>query len=319
MTPGRSGAAFTLIMITFIGVSLFVGLTAWRGGSVQLSIFQNVFISETVVLLPGLIIATVCGSEVGEIFRFKKIKPGTALLTIVFMLMIEPLVTAVNAFSLLFSKNAAADLADMYLSENISLFYVLMVIGVMGPIAEELTFRGVIYAGLRKSGRLFPAILLQAFLFGLMHLNLNQFCYSFLLGIAFGILDEVTLSLWPGIIGHVMINSGSVCGAFAMEKYMPDVSDVELTKAEIISAVTVNGALALICTTIAVFVLFVIAGRETGGKFRLQRIFKSREIRIINGNGDTQILKRPHVITVPVLIGIAIAVTEMVLSMVLQL
>ncbi len=317
MTPGRSGAAFTLTMFCFLGVSLFIGLIAWRGGSVQLSVFQNVLLSEAVVLLPGLFIATVCGSEVGEIFRFKKIKPGTAALVVLFTLLMEPLVTAVNAFSLLFSENAAADIADMYLNENS--IYVLLVIGILGPLAEELTFRGVIYAGLRKSGRLFPAILLQAFLFGLMHLNLNQFCYSFILGILFGILDEVTLSLWPGIIGHVMINSGSVISAFAMTKYMPDITDADLSRAEIISAITFNGALALICTSIAVFVLFVIAGRETGGRFRLNRIFKSREIRIINGNGDTQVLKRPHVITVPVLIGIAIAVTEMVLSMVLQL
>ena len=69
MTPVRSGIAFTLIMLIFLGVSFLVSISAWNGGSVSLSLFQNIILSEAIVLLPGLIIATVSGSEVGEIFR----------------------------------------------------------------------------------------------------------------------------------------------------------------------------------------------------------------------------------------------------------
>ncbi len=318
MTPARSGFAFLLIMLCIMGASLLMAFAAWRGGSVQMSIFRDVMISESMVLLPGLLIATISGAEVGEIFRFKKIKPGTVALVILFIICIEPLISAVNAISLLFSKNAAAEIAEQYINENTSFLYVVLVIGVLGPIAEELAFRGILYAGFRKSGRLLGAIVLQAFLFGIMHLNLNQFCYTFLLGIMFGILNEVTLSLWPGIIGHIMINTGSVAGTFAMMRYMPDALDKEISRAEIIESIIFFGGMSILFTAAAIFILFAIARHETGGRFRLNRIFHSHDLKIINENGDTKVLKKPHVITVPVVIGIAIAVCEMVSALVLQ-
>ena len=318
MTPARSGLAFLIIMLLIIGVSLIMAFAFMRGGSVQLSIFKDVMLSESMVLLPGLLIATFSGAEVGEIFRFKKIKPGTAVMVVLFIFCLEPLISAVNSISLLFSDNAAAEIAEQYINENSSFLYVLMVIGIIGPLAEELAFRGIIYAGLRKSGRIFGAIMLQAFLFGLMHLNLNQFCYAFLLGIAFGILNEMTLSLWPGIIGHIMINSGSVAGTFAIMRYMPEEINRDISKVEIMESFAFFGGLSVLFTTIAVFILFCIAHHEPGARFRLKRIFNFRDLKIINENGDTQVIKKPRVITVPVVIGIAIAIMEMALPLVPQ-
>ncbi|MCR4590991.1 MAG: CPBP family intramembrane metalloprotease [Lachnospiraceae bacterium] len=319
MTPVRSGIVFTLIMLIFLGVSFLVSLVAWRGGSVTLSIFQNILLSESIVLLPGLIVATVCGSEVGEIFRFRKLKVSTWIYVVIFMICIEPLVSAVNALSLLFSENAAADIAKEYINEDSSFFFVAMVMAVIGPLAEELAFRGIIYAGLRKSGRLLSAIVLQALLFGLMHLNLNQMSYAIVLGIAFGIMDEVTNSLWPGIIGHFMINFGGVAGAFLVDKYMPDAYDSVYSKTDILYTFAFYAILSVLFTTLAVFMLKLIAKNEPGGQFRLHRIFHSKDLKIVTSDGNTAIVKRPPVWTVPVVIGIVIAVVEMGVTAVLQM
>ncbi len=295
-----------------------MAFTAYRGGSVQLSIFQNVLLSESMMLIPALMIATVSGSEVGEVFRFKKIRPATVFLVILFVICVEPLVSAVNAFSLLFSDNAAVDIANQYINEDIPFMYVALIIGIIGPLAEEIAFRGIIYAGFRRSGRILSAIVLQAFLFGLMHLNLNQFSYTFLLGTLFGILNEVTMSLWPGIIGHIMINMGGVAGTYALMNYMPDALNTEMTREEIVSAMLFYGSAAILFTVAAFFILLAIARHETGGRFRLSRIFHPRELKIINENGDTEVIKKPHVLTVSVIAGIIIALAEMILPMVLQ-
>ncbi len=315
MTPVRSGIVFTLIIILFTGVSLILSLAALRGGSDKIPIFQNIIISESIVLLPGLIVATVCGSEVEEIFRFRKLKPLTWVLVVVFMFCIEPLVSAVNALSLLFSENAAMDIAEQYMDQESSLLYVALVMAVIGPLAEELAFRGIIYAGLRKSGRLLSAIVLQALLFGLMHLNINQMSYAIVLGIAFGILDETTNSLWPGIIGHFMINFGSVVVVYLLDHFFPDTfNDITYSRTEILFSFAFYAVLAILFTALAFLVLKLIAKNEPGGQFRLHRIFHSKDLKVITGDGSTAIVKRPPVWTVPVVIGVVIAVIEMGLT-----
>ena len=320
MTPVRSGIVFTLIIILFSGVSLILSLAALRGGSDQMPIFQNIIISESIVLLPGLIVATVSGSEVDEIFRFRKLRPLTWLLVVLFMLCIEPLVSAVNALSLLFTDNAAMDIAEQYMEQESSMLYVALVMAVIGPLAEELAFRGIIYAGLRKSGRLLSAIVLQALLFGLMHLNINQMSYAIVLGIAFGMLDEVTNSLWPGIIGHFMINFGSVVAVFLLDRFFPDAfNDISYSKTEILYSFAFYAVLAVLFTSLAVLLLKLIAKNEPGGQFRLHRIFHSKDLKVITGDGNTAIVKRPPVWTVPVIIGVVIAVVEMGLAFIITL
>ncbi len=319
MTPVRSGIVFTLLMLIFLGVSFLVSLSAWNGGSVTLSLFQNIILSESIVLLPGLIVATVCGSEVEEIFRFRRLKFSTCVFIVIFMICIEPLVSAVNALSLLFSDNAAAGIAKEYINEDSSFAAVALIMAVIGPLAEELAFRGIIYAGLRKSGRLFSAIVLQALLFGLMHLNLNQMSYAIVLGIAFGILDEVTGSLWPGLIGHFMINLGGVVGAFMVEKYMPDAYDSVYSRADILYTFAFFAILSVLFTTLAFFMLKLIAKNEPGGQCRLHRIFHGKDLKIVLSDGNTALVKRPPVWTVPVVIGIVIAIAEMGITAVLQM
>ena len=81
----------------------------------------------------------------------------------------------------------------------------------LGPIAEELIFRGVtlefLLKGLenRKRAALL-SVLIQAALFGLYHGNIVQAVYAFIFGILLGILAVKTKSLVPSILLHAAIN-----------------------------------------------------------------------------------------------------------------
>ncbi len=319
MTPARSGLVFTIIIVISIGVSFFVSLLAWRGDSLQLSLFQDIALSEGIVLLPAMLMATVCGAEVGEIFRFKKIKISTCMLIILFMICMQPLISLVNAISLLFSDNMAIKIAEDLITQDTSFFSVAVAIAVIGPIAEELAFRGVIYAGLRRSGRLLGAILLQALLFGLMHLNINQMSYAFVLGIAWGILNEVTGSLWPGLIGHFMINIGGAISGFVLVRYFPDALEMEYSTNDLLMSIMFDAMLTVLFTGLAILLLLKIAANEPGGKFRLIRIFRGHDLKVITKDGKEELIKRPPVFSVPVVIGIIIAVIEMIGILVMQM
>ncbi|MDE6592758.1 MAG: CPBP family intramembrane metalloprotease [Oscillospiraceae bacterium] len=75
----------------------------------------------------------------------------------------------------------------------------------LGPIAEELMFRGVVLRGLSKvSGRF--AIFMSAAMFGLMHGNLTQAFCAFVMGIVFGYAAVKTDSLVLPILGHITAN-----------------------------------------------------------------------------------------------------------------
>lgn len=81
-------------------------------------------------------------------------------------------------------------------------------ISLLGPILEELLFRGAIQGKLQENSKNpWAAIIIASLIFGIVHLNPAQIPFATLLGIMFGWLYFRTGSLLPGIIGHVLNNS----------------------------------------------------------------------------------------------------------------
>ena len=86
----------------------------------------------------------------------------------------------------------------------------ILVIGVVGPIAEEILFRGYVQTRLRQRWGPAPAVLVTAALFGALHFDLVHSTFAFGLGVALGYATERSGSIWPAIWGHVVNNTLSV-------------------------------------------------------------------------------------------------------------
>lgn len=81
-------------------------------------------------------------------------------------------------------------------------------IALMGPLLEELLFRGAIQGILQRHyPRPWLAIIVASLIFGLVHMNWAQIPYAFILGMLFGWLYYRTGSLLPCIAGHVLNNT----------------------------------------------------------------------------------------------------------------
>jgi len=80
----------------------------------------------------------------------------------------------------------------------------------VAPVTEELLFRGLILRGFVRRYPLPKALLVSAGLFALTHLNPWQFCSAAALGVVFGWWVARTGSLWPGLIGHALVNAAVV-------------------------------------------------------------------------------------------------------------
>jgi membrane protease YdiL (CAAX protease family) len=79
----------------------------------------------------------------------------------------------------------------------------------LAPVAEEVLFRGILYAWLKQRG--FPRLALwgSASLFALMHMNLVAFVPLLLLAVALAILYDRTGNLLAPIVGHALFNTAN--------------------------------------------------------------------------------------------------------------
>lgn len=77
---------------------------------------------------------------------------------------------------------------------------------ILGPVMEELIFRGFLLRSLQKHGISFATIF-TAILFTLYHMNLVQLCVPMLVGLYLAMLTIRTDSLIPAICCHILNNS----------------------------------------------------------------------------------------------------------------
>ena len=78
------------------------------------------------------------------------------------------------------------------------------------PLLEELLHRGVVFGRLRRRMGMWSAVILSALVFAVLHFNIVQFVYAFLLGIVFALFVEMTGQLYPAIIAHIVANAIAV-------------------------------------------------------------------------------------------------------------
>ncbi len=86
----------------------------------------------------------------------------------------------------------------------------ILSVAVSAPFFEEVFFRGFFYQALRRYLRTWPAILLTAGLFALVHPNAFQRVLIFPLGLVFGYLMEKTGSIIPCMTLHFLVNASSL-------------------------------------------------------------------------------------------------------------
>ena len=89
-------------------------------------------------------------------------------------------------------------------------FLLILMIGFVAPITEELIFRGVVFRFATRQVGFLGANLLQAVLFGLYHGNLVQGSYAAILGFILGAICYKFKSLLAAIILHIFINLSSL-------------------------------------------------------------------------------------------------------------
>lgn len=95
--------------------------------------------------------------------------------------------------------------------KNSNILILFLVIGIIGPVMEELVFRKFIIDRIRPYGEVL-AVLFSGIAFGMFHGNFYQFFYAAAIGIILGFIYIRTKNIMHTIILHCAFNCLSVLG-----------------------------------------------------------------------------------------------------------
>lgn len=259
----------SVVLLHFVLVALLVVSSPFF----SLGITGNLLVSQMIILCPALI-TLVFGKEKLKAcdLGFRKVRISTLLLVALYTLLCMPLVTVVNAISMLFVDNTVVAMSNEIL--ELPFVVALVLIAVFGPFCEELVFRGFVFNGYKKDGNTLGAVLLSAIVFGFMHMNFNQAGYAFVIGIALAFAYVATDSIWSSVVMHFIINAQSTCMMYLSEWLLPGSmaqEAQEITKNDLLVTIGIYSIVAAITTVLAICLLIFIADRE-GRKECLHRL-----------------------------------------------
>ncbi len=250
---------FFAIIVTYLAVSAaFTGLSL-AGWSVKLPTVLNLISGELTLLIPALIYVALTRTSVRGVSERWTLPWGAVPLLVLFAYCILPLISLINLGSMLLGgENAAASLTGTI--SRLPLWLSLLCISVLPGVVEEFIFRGLLYGTYRKRGT-WRAILVSALLFGLMHMNLNQFCYAFVMGVIFALLYEATGSLTAPMLVHAVYNGNSVLMIYGTA----DTADVAGAQEMLLGMLSNEGLRTQMLITVLILLVAALMGLAAAG------------------------------------------------------
>ena len=261
--------------IAMIYIILLLGNIAVCGGSeilgkwgINVPLMLQTFLCELVILGPVIYYLRSRRENIFSGFGFHKIKFSTVLLTVILTIVVTPIFMFVNLLSQLFVSNYVVQNTSEITEGTIAATIIMTVI--VAPLFEEMTFRGFFFNKIKDKTSVLKAALITGLLFGIMHLNLNQFCYAAVLGFFFALANEASGSTWPSVIMHFLINGVNVVSlviaTMALRQQNIDLAEVQeaqrMNTGFMLYSIAIYGVIAIVCTFIAWFIIKAIARNQ---------------------------------------------------------
>jgi membrane protease YdiL (CAAX protease family) len=172
-----------------------------------------------VILAPAFVLARRRGLRFAEAFGLRRFRVGqTAFLACG---VVAGGIAVTVAYGLLLrvfglsAPNNTVQLVQGFGSGPLAMAIGYVLVGVVAPFVEEVTFRGVVFSGLRARWGLAAGVVVSGVLFGIVHLELLEMLPLALIGMGLAAVFARTRSLWTSIIAHGCYNVVVLSIAFA--------------------------------------------------------------------------------------------------------
>ncbi len=245
--------ALILILIQFLGSIFVVPLLATI---IPSYIGLLTFTQLLFLLTPVLFYFAITGESTKEVLSIRHLSFKSFCLVVLIALASQPVAWFLSYLSGLLFNN---DVADLFGSIGIYPYWMLLIVlAVIPAVCEEVAIRGVVLHGYKREPILVASII-TGLIFGMLHLNPQQFLYTSILGILFAYLVRITGSIFSGIIAHFVFNGFQVSmSKLSLSSINQNVLSEEVQFSEVTSvasALLILGVMAIIFILTIVFML----------------------------------------------------------------
>lgn len=161
----------------------------------------------TIFVFPAIIYLIITKQSVKEVLRVNKLYFKDMVLIILIAFACQPIMTFFSLISQFFFENEIGNFVTTIV--NSPYIILLLLIAVLPAISEEITIRGVVLYGY-KDINIYLACIITGLLFGIMHLDPQQFLYTSVLGFILALVVRITNSIFSSVIMHFLINGTSI-------------------------------------------------------------------------------------------------------------
>ena len=156
-----------------------------------------------VLLIPTIIYFIVTKQSVKEVLKLNSIGFLDVIIIIAIGICSQPIAMFIGFAANLFFPNVISkvmlDIVTLPLAAKLG------IMALTPAICEEITVRGIILSGYKNVNHVVSAII-TGFIFGILHMNLQQFFYAFALGVLLAYLVHITNSIFASMLCHFTFN-----------------------------------------------------------------------------------------------------------------
>lgn len=192
-----------LFLLVLILASLGSGfLEPYISSSAYELVHQFIFLA-----LPSFIYVLIRKKNFARTFRLGPVSPRDMVLLVLTAIIMQPAVYMLALIAQIIFGNQLDFLFSDLMDASVA--YLLFTVAITPAICEELVMRGVVMDAYRGKS-LYTVIVMNGLLFGLFHMNANQFIYTFFIGMVLSLSVHYTNSIFAGMIIHFVNNALSI-------------------------------------------------------------------------------------------------------------
>lgn len=158
-------------------------------------------------IFPAIIYLIVTRQSAKDVLKLNKLYFKDTLLIILLAFLCQPIMTFFSLISQFFFENEIGNFVTGIVDSPYIIL--LLLIAVLPAITEEITIRGVVLSGYKEKN-IYLACAITGLLFGIMHLDPQQFLYAAVLGFILALVVRITNSIFASALIHFLINGTSI-------------------------------------------------------------------------------------------------------------
>jgi membrane protease YdiL (CAAX protease family) len=184
-------------------IAFFLSIT-----NIGLTLFTSTIISQVgLVFIPIILYFYYTKAPIERTCLFNKIDFVNVLLCIILTYLIMPLLAVANIITQFFVKSYITE--SMTEAYSIPLWSLIITMAIFPAIFEELSSRAIIISNYKNKSWI-STCLVSGLFFGILHKNLNQFSYAFIMGTIVCLVVIITGSIFSSMIMHFTINASNL-------------------------------------------------------------------------------------------------------------